>query len=411
MLKINSNILNSIKLNREILYYTVFKYFEFAITGITFFLLAKKVSPVEYGSATNLFLGISYFVIFLPGIFQYFVKHYSNIENVNKKELESVTITTAIVFSFLILFLFPVFIKSELVVFGAFIVFFKYLQDLFINIFRVRNLLKYINFTTTIPAIFLLIFYNYFTTSISDFFKFWFLSSGIGALIGSIIYFKITKVTGFIFNLKMYTAQLGKQIKESYILSILGVFSVLVMAFDRIYTINFSKQSEFILGNMQLADNIASIVSYGFSTIVFAITPVVLSKLHSNSISSVLFLKKGYTFLLGSIGFSFIVGYFISIFLKIYYEEYSYTSWLIYFYIVLKLLVLGLFIPSTLSMINNSEMKISKIFFFSFFVSALLYYCVDYFQIFIFPFYGILILIISYLILLNIYMLYHFKLK
>jgi O-antigen/teichoic acid export membrane protein len=242
---------------------------------------------------------------------------------------------------------------------------------------RVKNKPLFINAIYIFISVSFLALYYLMVDNMSTFFEAWSYSIVIGLIFAILLYyfFGIDKWTSSLKRtIKLYLIYNKRLFKDGLNLTVISVISTILLSVDRIYFINIYNLPKFLLGNIQLADNVSNVFSLGFGSILFIITPKIIAAIYENKIDHRSFYRKGYFILL--LSFVFIVlAYFPLLWLvKLFFPTYSMITYPLFLYLILKFLNLGLFIPSILSMVFSKEMSFVKIgMMWIFFLSGILY--------------------------------------
>jgi len=377
---------------RKFLFFTIFKYVEYAITAGLLLLLARMVGPEEYGKATSTFLTISYAAFALLGVNQVLVKWYSIPDNIHIKHfLIQYNLFYNLIISVLVLGGISIFLDNEFKYFAAGIATLKLIQEAIVNINRARQNIFKINIIYLSFAFVFLILFSLFVTDINSFFFYWLISIAISSTLGCLITltsFRLLEQLEYFFcRLKTYWKTL---VLDGVKLALMGAILPLFLTLDRLVLLNFSQVSEFDIGNMQLADNIATVVSFGFSSLFFITTPLVIEKLKSGSISVAKFYNFCYRITLGLFILLIISVPILILVINILFENYTSIQLPLILYLFGRLLYLAFYAPSMLCITFSKETNYLKIIYFWFLglilVFGFLFFAVSHeFLIWLFP--------------------------
>lgn len=345
------------KSNLKYIVFTFLKYVEYAITASLFLFLAKMVGPEEYGKATSSFLAISYSSFAILGANQVLIKWYATHDEKNlKRFLVQYNFLYNVILSALVFVAIYFFLSSEYVLFAAGIAGLKLLQESIININRAQQKIYQINAIYLSFAICFLVLFFLFVEDVYSFFNFWLISISISATFGIILTFIKSDIwsyfTGFKKNLSVYWKPL---ISDGIKLAMIGAILPLFLNLDRILIINFTDLDKATLGNMQLADNIATVISFGVSSLFFITTPVFIKKLKKGEIGVKALYSISYKILLGLILLVLIAMFPITYLVDFFFQEYSKISLPLGLYLIGRVLYLGLFVPNILSVTFSKE--------------------------------------------------------
>lgn len=362
-----TNFFKNLFQKKDVLIFALLKYLEFTISAFLFFGIAKISTPSEYGDAVSDFLMITYSSFFVIGINQVLVKWHSISKSfLFKSFILNYNIIFNVFFSIILFFLILFFFKSNYYISISIICSLKLISEGFVSVFRVRNKIFYINavYLSSSLAFLILFFYN--VDSIESFFQSWSYSIMIGLTTGLILYLKITEFNNFITITKIKLFKIYKYffLEEGIKLTLITVLSTLIISIDRLFYLNVYDFSDDILGSIQLADNISTVVSLGIGSILFIITPKIIENLSSGTISKSYFYKRGYKFMFIFLVFALIINIPILYFTNFYFSEYTQITYPLYVYTIIKILNLAFFMPNLISNIMLKEKTFLKITFF-----------------------------------------------
>jgi|694.fasta_scaffold12792_13 hypothetical protein len=376
--KVFYSIFEKIKSNRNFFVFSLLKYLEYLINAYLFFNIARIVNPTVYGGASSSFLLITYSSLIVLGVNQVLVKWYAKTHSYSFKIfLIRYSLLYNFIFSIL-LYLLVFWLSDSKYAFSLSIICsLRLLLECIITIMRVKNKPLFINAIYIFISVSFLALYYLMVDNMSTFFEAWSYSIVIGLIFAILLYyfFGIDKWTSSLKRtIKLYLIYNKRLFKDGLNLTVISVISTILLSVDRIYFINIYNLPKFLLGNIQLADNVSNVFSLGFGSILFIITPKIIAAIYENKIDHRSFYRKGYFILL--LSFVFIVlAYFPLLWLvKLFFPTYSMITYPLFLYLILKFLNLGLFIPSILSMVFSKEMSFVKIgMMWIFFLSGILY--------------------------------------
>ena len=362
-----TNFFKNLFNKKDVITFAFLKYLEFTISAFLFFSIAKISTPSEYGDAVSDFLMITYSSFIVLGINQVLVKwHSMSKSSLFKSFVLNYNIIFNIFFSIILFFLVLFFFKSNYLISVSIICSLKLISEGFVTVFRVQNKIFYINAVYLSSSLTFLFLFFYNVDSIELFFQSWSYSIMVGLSTGLILYLKITDFNNFISITKIKLFKIYKYIflKEGIKLTLITILGTLIISVDRLFYLNLYDFSDNILGSIQLADNISTVVSLGIGSILFIITPKIIKNLNSGSLSKLYFYKKGYMFMLFYLIFALIINIPIIYFTNFYFTEYTQITYPLFAYTIIKILNLGLFMPNLISNIMLNETKFLKITFF-----------------------------------------------
>jgi O-antigen/teichoic acid export membrane protein len=354
---------------KSFLFFSILKYFEYAITALLFFHLANKVSPIDYGSAASSFLIITYSSFLVIGINQVLVKWFSNtIDHQLSFFLIKYFVIYNILFSFLTFLIVYYLTENKYAIFVGLISSSRIIIDGMGTFFRVNEKPKLINYVNISSGLFFAMLYFLYVTNIETFFKTWCVSQFFSLTISLILlkklnlfselkFFKINDTNFF----KWLNFNFYNLITDGIKLSLITLLGTLFNSIDRIFYINLFKLSPNELGNIQLADNISNLFNIGIGSFLFVVTPFLLRRIRENNYLIIeLYNKSIFSMIF------FIIVFLIFIFpltslINYLFPKYILIGYPLFFSLLYKLLNLGFFIPGLVSMINNIEGEYIKI--------------------------------------------------
>lgn len=318
---------------------------------------ANLVSPEEYGRASIGFQVVTYSAFIVMGVNQVLLKHYSLEEN---EKLKTFYLQYNFAYN-LIACLFSVFLISvlfsskEYVVFLSLICGVKLILESSISTNRVKGNMVNINIIyISYSLLFLLLFFTL-VTNVFDFFKYWSYSIIFGACVGLLLSFKSVfkgfRVKGFKKALKQ---SFGLLFNDGIKLALISLVSPLFSTLN-IICLNIFKVDSAVIGNFQLADNIANMVSLGGASILFIVFPDVIKQISKDKSKIQLFYKVGFKVVVICVIALIVLYYPLKEALLYFFPEYEKLSYLILFTLISRLLILLLFIPNSVWITFSKE--------------------------------------------------------
>lgn len=350
-------ILKKLKDNRAYVFYTFFKYLEYGILALIFMSFANLVSPEAYGKASVGFQVITYSAFIVLGVNQVLLKRYSLEEN---NDLKSFYLHYNVLYNFIACFISIVIINllfssKEYVLYLALICGFKLVLESSIAINRVKGNMININIIYLSYSILFLIFYFFFVKDVLGFFKYWSFSIMFGSFIGISLslWSVVKKVKLDLF--KIYLKTKSKLLFNDGIkLALIGLISPLFSTLNIIF-LNAFNIDKVIIGNFQLADNIANIVSLGGASILFIVFPDVIKKISKDKFQIKKFYKIGIKIIIICTIVLLVLYYPLKEVLLYFFPAYQKLPYLILFTLISRLLILLLFIPNSVWITFSKE--------------------------------------------------------
>lgn len=318
---------------------------------------ANLVTPEEYGRASIGFQVVTYSAFIVMGVNQVLLKHYSLEEN---EKLKTFYLQYNFAYN-LIACLFSVFLISvlfsskEYVVFLSLICGVKLILESSIATNRVKGNMVNINIIyISYSLLFLLLFFTL-VTNVFEFFKYWSYSIIFGACVGVLLSFKSVfkgfSIKGFKKALKQ---SFGLLFNDGIKLALISLISPLFSTLN-IICLNIFKVDSAVIGNFQLADNIANMVSLGGASILFIVFPDVIKQISKDKSKIQLFYKVGFKVVVLCIIALIVLYYPLKEALLYFFPEYEKLSYLILFTLISRLLILLLFIPNSVWITFSKE--------------------------------------------------------
>ena len=391
--------------NRSVLIYTLMKYFEYFINAYLFFSVAKNVNPVQFGNSTSAFLTITYSSFIVLGVNQVLVKWYSKSnDDIFKVFLIKYSIIYNIIFAGFAFFLIHFFIGNRYGLSISIICSFRLIIECIVTIFRVKNRIFYINYIYLIVAFSFLFLYKLFVSDMHSFFNVWAISIFAGLIFSIILalycHQKVIKLT--LIEFKHYFLTNNSELfRDGVKLTVISIISTIILSIDRVFFVNWLKIEKIKLGNIQLADNIANVISLGFGSILFILTPKLIELIHEKKLTVGKFYQYGSFFFAILLVLSF---FYVPLvwFLEYIYPQYHLVGNILPIYLLIKIFNLYLFIPSVLSMSNSSEKIYIKISSFWIGILLIIFYIIGSSARHLDYFYFLPLSILSILIFMNI---------
>jgi O-antigen/teichoic acid export membrane protein len=344
--------------NINYLFFSLLKYIEYAINAFIFIYIARIVTPEIYGAAANSFLIITYSGFLLFGINQVVVKwHSKSSYDVVKRFLITYTIGYSLSLVLLIFFLILFISDSDLRFYVAFIACSKMIAECFVTILRVRGKMLLINSIYLFSSIIFLFLFIIYVENIVQFFYCWALSSFLGACYAGTLFFIVEK--NYYVSLRRWYCILmvnfRELIKDGLKFTLIAILGTFYLTIDRIFFIHLFHLPKELMGNVQISDNISNVMSLGLTSILFIITPNLISKVYNGSLTAIKFYSKAFYVILGIL-FFLGISYFPLIYLiKYILPNYRYIEGLLALYIILKSFNLFLFVPNVIAMAMSKE--------------------------------------------------------
>ncbi|WP_152973306.1 oligosaccharide flippase family protein [Lacinutrix mariniflava] len=318
---------------------------------------ANLVTPEEYGRASIGFQVVTYSAFIVMGVNQVLLKRYSLEENKQLKHffVQYNVFYNLLVCLFSILLISILFSSKDYVIYLSLICGVKLILESAIAINRVNgNMVKINIIYLSYSVLFLVLFFS-FVSNVFNFFKYWSYSIVFGACIGALLsfiqVFKSFDVTIFKKYFKDYYKVLFNDgIKLALISLISPLFSTL-----NIICLNLFKIDEAVIGNFQLADNIANMVSLGGASVLFIVFPDVIKQISKDKTKIQSFYTIGIKILVSSIIALIVLYYPLKEALVYFFPEYQKLSYLILFTLISRLLILLLFIPNSVWITFSKE--------------------------------------------------------
>lgn len=388
--------------------FTVLKYFEYAITAYVTFSIASRVSANEYGEATPAFLIITYSLFGSLGINQVLLKWYStNSKLVVRNFLIQYTLVYTLLSALIIAIIIYIVLDSlEYRIFVVFICALKLIQESIVNINRVRERILTINVIYLTFSICFIITYSLFVDRMASFFEMWAYSLIISVLVGVI---SLIRQKWVFKNFNFFQFHLNKHFKvlitDGAKLALVAFITPWFLTIDRVVLINFTGINTSLIGTIQLSDNISSIVTISFSSVIFIFTQQIIEKLHSGIWSVDYVYRKGVYILVIILVLILLALIPINLIIEWFFPQYSGLSYPLSFFLISKTIFIATVIPNLICIAYSREslyIKISSIYFI-FLVS--LYFIAKFFfeDNFLFYVYPIILLFTTILLFISYY--------
>lgn len=344
--------------------FTSLKYLEYALTAFVVFSVSTLVSPAEYGKATTAFLVITYSLFGTLGINQVLLKWYS----VHKK---------LIVRNFLLQYNFIYSIMSALIIapvvfvllgpldykfFVVMICVLKLLQDSVVNINRVLENVYTINAIYLSYSICFFILYISFVKDMASFFEMWSYSLFLSVVVAVISLLNVKhifqKFNYFFFNLKKYFKSL---IFDGFKLAIASFITPWLLTIDRVILINFTDIDKSLIGVIQLSDNIASVLTILFTSVIFIFSPQIIEKLHSGIWTIKYIYRKGLILLVILICLIFTGLFPLKLLTNWVFPQYQNLYYPMSFFLLIKTISVFSVIPNLICLAYSRELLYIKV--------------------------------------------------
>lgn len=347
----------------NILFFTIFRYFEFGISSFLFLYLANIVTPDEYGTSSRSFILITLSAFLALGTNQVVVKWFGKFKDTSNK-FSLILFGTSINFiaSIVALTIVSYIISEDYWFYSGLIASGKLVQENFCTINRIHKKLLNVNIiylSNVLPLALIFLFLE--ISTMHDFFRLWSFCIWFSVLVSLFISSRQIKQYRFVgSNFKNFFKNKARNlILDGVKLASIGLLVPLISSGDKLLisfmSVNLSK-----LGNLQLADNIAMVISYGFGAIVYAITPTYLDLLRNKEIDIKDFFIKGYLILIISIALVIITIQFSEPVLIYFFPNYDLVHPLT-FYVLTKTLISGMFMFNISVLVFSDELRYIKL--------------------------------------------------
>lgn len=351
--------------NKKILFFSLFKYIEYAINAFLFFSIAQKVTPFDYGNASSSFLLISYSGFIVLGVNQVLVKRFSvQDDNEERKHLIIYTFIYNAIFSMVLFCSIMLLFNKDYSFYIALLCSSKLITECVVSVFRVTHQIKIINFLYIHQATLFFFFYLMFVHQMDDFFQFWAISSFFGALVSTVMFLRQNFFKDFLFKrFFLFWKQKNRIfLNEGVLFTAISLIAVIYVSVDRFWYINVYKFEDTVLGTVQLADSISNLITLGISSILFIVTPNILKTLSAMDLNErILYIKKSYIWLSFLLLIIIIISVPLSVIVSRFYAQYSNITYPFLMAIIIKFLNLALFVPSMFYIVINKERSFIKI--------------------------------------------------
>jgi O-antigen/teichoic acid export membrane protein len=340
--------------------YILIKYFEYGILAIIYFSLARIVGPAEYGKGSTGFLIVTYSGFILLGLGPLIVKRFAVLNTLEKQSqkgifLNAYQLSYGIASGLILILGINLFVGSQYSNSLSLVCCFKVLQDIAVSMHRVRERFLKINFISLTFSVTFLLLFIILPVTIELYFFYWAIS-----LFVSLIYAfwtlraeLSTLVIEWNNYIKWITGNISKIFRETFVFGMMGIITVLLSSIDRAFLVNIAPKE--IVGNYQLADNLAMTITLGFGAINYLITFRLLEIMVNGTMSVKSFLKRGYAV-------AIIVGVVTSIILwpimtivLFFFDTYSYLDAILPMVFLSRFLDLVFTIPAIVFMANHRE--------------------------------------------------------
>ncbi len=315
--------------------FTLFRYLEIVITGLTMLFLAKKIGPTEMGKTIGPLLYITYSSYLALGLNTQIVKNFKNFQDESEKvSFLTVNIQYFILISLVNLLLSYLLLERAYFFYTAIISIATLFRSFFTAYFRVVDKIWVLNINNIVLATSLLIGVLFFVEVWLDYLVIW-----SGVALSCVVLFMM-------YDLKMLKSVMKRILKkpDNIILkhslfegikqAVVGAITTLLMTSDR-FILNQLNITDHIKGQYQFADNISMMLYIGLTSILFYYTPNWIQRIKSDKLF-IMKLNRIINYGLISILPLLAIAYISSLILKnLYYSEYDILEW----YVVPTLLV------------------------------------------------------------------------
>jgi hypothetical protein len=358
-------IISKVLSKKDLFFFTVLRYFEFGTLAFIYFHLAHFVPSEEYGKASRSFMSLTYSAFLVLGVNQVLVKHFS----ISKSDEEKYfflgyNFLYNLVFSFVLLCIMLLIIEQEYRLNVAIIGAGKILQEGFVSMQRVKGKIFRINiiYLSNVVPLALIYFLSLENYTVDGFFSIWSVTILLSVVIGLI--FNIKNIFTSFLSLDKFMKHLRSKwvglIGDGIKLAMIGVLAPIVSTLDR-FILSFIDFDKSALGSLQLADNIANVISLGLGSIIFIITPNFIGKLNKGELANNRFYFQGLKLFSGL----FVLLYFLLILasplLKYVFHEYANLTTPLFLYSSTRFLISGLFMYNIITVSKSVEWSYIKI--------------------------------------------------
>jgi hypothetical protein len=342
--------------------FSLFKYVEYAITASLFFLLAHMVTPQEYGQAVPAFLAISYSAFAALGANQVLIKWHAICDEPKLRTffIEHALIV-AVLSGTLVWLAFSALMGSEVRYFAGAIAALKLLQEAMVNALRARKIVTRINaIYLAFAGTFALCYFCY-VTSVYSFFLYWMVSLALSVVV-AIVFLALEKIPWlgpqeWLAYQKIYWRNL---LFDGLKLASLGAILPLYLSFDRILLMQLHT-SDTLVGTLQLADNIATVLGFAVTPVLYVATPILLERLKAGSLSFSRFYSISYLCLAGLLLAALLGLIPLTLLSRQFFPHYLQLQAPLALYLMSRLLHLGLFSSNLLCMVCSKEFLYIKV--------------------------------------------------
>lgn len=361
-LRLDSRMLQNLKQqlwkHRSYAYFTGFRYLEFGLLSLCFFFVAHRSGPEEYGNAARSFLTITYSAFFVLGVNQLMVKKFAIYEEEwQKSYISTYNLLYNMAFAAVGFGLTLLLIDQEYKYYVACIVALKLVVESFVSLKRVYQEKFQINLIyLTNASLLTALYFGTQGATVHDFFKYWAIGLSLSVLTSVVLTLKyglwknLFKVSFWEF----VSANLIDFLKNGATLAIISAFTPLIGTSDK-YFLSFSSFDKELLGNMQLADNVAAVVAMGLGPVAFIITPILIGKLSKGQLSVKHFYKQGYkVYTLIILGFCGLLLLTSPVLLNLF-SDFDQLLFPLAVYLITRSIVAALFMGSVVSMAFSKE--------------------------------------------------------
>lgn len=373
--------------------FTVLKYIEFAMTAFVTFSVSNLVTPLEYGEATTAFLTITYALFGSLGINQVLLKWHSIHEKLVVRNFLLqynllYSMASALILAPIIYFVLN---SLDYRFYVVMICVLKLVQDSIVNINRVSENIYTINIIYLSYSICFFLLYVFCVIDMASFFEMWCYSLVVSVTTGmvSLTRFKniFRKVNVFSFYLRQYFKRL---LTDGVKLAFVAFITPWFLTIDRLILINFTDVNKSQIGTIQLSDNISSVFTIFFSSIIFIFSPQIIEKLNSGEWTINFIYRKGLTYLVATLVFVLVSLFPLNLITDRFFSQYQNLSYMLSFYLIVKTISIFTVIPNLICLAYSRETLYIKISLVNFFVLLIFYFlavvCLDdYYLFYVFP--------------------------
>lgn len=353
-------IFHSLRKNSRPVIFSLLKYLEILVTGVTVFIVAKKIGPYEMGKSISSLLYITYSSYLALGLNQVVLKHFNRIKDEeNRSKLLLFNLQYLLIAGFTNFFLAFIFIDKEYFLFVALIALTTILRSYFSSYYRVIDKIHVLNKNNLIFSFILLLFTLVSVNNWCDYLMYWAFSS----LLCVVLFFFDDKNFFNSLILRVFSKPEKDKaffyLKDGFYLALVGFLSTILLTTDRLI-INFAVKDLNVKGVYQLGEHFGVAFYMLITTIFFYYYPSWISKIRESVKFRNLFYKRIKLGLIVSpilFVIFYLSVYVISNYIFIEYEKLENIS---IFIVIMKFLILIIGLLSIFYVSFDSEIKYLK---------------------------------------------------